>query len=288
MHGAIWAVVQHFASSMPLADANPDDIILPFSQKIYLYRMICLWHAKRQLATESAGSTLFTRPPRYDMFRKVLARPEFANVKFHRVVPMARCPKCCLLSWKCQSAPPDQRPKWQALAAAHHWLQLSQKRQYAADRAVAAASWPPVPNPRSIGAPEPTLSPESMELYMALDGGSGSEFVLPHMSPKAPELPSKAIASFHTVPMKVMNLLVHGDTRSHVVLSPGTILAGASLTCECIAVVLNTSLQEHGQLPMKATVQMDNASINHNNLVVAFMALYVGLPRFGTATATEQ
>jgi hypothetical protein len=126
-----------------------------------------------------------------------------------------------------------------------------------------------------------------MELYMALDGGSGSDFVLPHMSAKAWELPSKAIASFHTVPMKVMNCLVHGDTRSHVVMSPGTILAGASLTCECIAVVLNTSFQEHGQLPMKATVQMDNASVNHNNLVVAFMALYVGLPRFGTATAVH-
>ena len=282
MHGAIWAVVRHFADSSPLAGAAPDDVIMPFSQKVQLFRLIQLWHTKRLLtaavasaAVASPGSPappsrLFSRPPSYETFRKVLRRPEFAKVKFHRVVPMGRCPKCCLLRWRCMSAPPAERPKWQALAAAHHWLQLAQKRQYAADRAVAAASWPPPPGS--------TASPESMELYMALDGGSGAEFVLPHMAAHDVELPSKAMGSAHTVPMKVMNCLAHGDTRSHVILCPGTILAGASLTCESIAVVMNTAFHDHGDLPMTATVQMDNASCNHNMLVVAFMAQHVRRP----------
>ena len=71
------------------------------------------------------------------------------------------------------SSPPEQREQWQRLAAAHQYLQLAQKRVYAADRAVASSDYP-----RS-------------ELYMAMDCGSGSEFVLPHLAAHDIELPSK-------------------------------------------------------------------------------------------------
>ena len=74
--------------------------------------------------------------------------------------------------------------------------------------------------------------------------------------------------------MKVMNGLVHGDTRSHAILSPGTIFAGASHTCESIAVLMNTAYAEHGNLPLRASVQLDNAATNHNMLVLVFMGLY--------------
>ena len=257
MHGAIWVVIKHFADSSPYARTDPDDIQMPFSEKVYLFRLVQLWHARSAVSTASPGSSLFTRPPSYRTFLSVLRRPEFAKVKFHRVVQMARCPKCCLYRWKCMSSPLELRVKWQTIAAAHHWLQLAQKRQYAKDRATAASDYP------------------DTELYMALDGGSGHEFVLPHMAAKSPEVPSKAIAGFHTVPLKVMNGLVHGDTRSHVVLSPGTVLAGASHTCEAIMIVVNTAFHDHGDVPDKVSVQLDNASSNHNMLVLAVLALYV-------------
>ena len=65
----------------------------------------------------------------------------------------------------------------------------------------------------------------------AMDGGSGNEFVLPHLSAADREGPNKAIDGFRTVPMKVMNGLVHGDTWSHVILSPGVTGATANHAC---------------------------------------------------------
>jgi hypothetical protein len=270
MHGAIWVAIRHFANSSPLAPGtdghkrDPEEILMPFHEKVYLFRVLQLWHAQRATeSAESAGSirqgppALFSRPPKYRTFLKVLGRPEFAKVKFHRVVSMARCPKCCFLRWKCMSVPLEERGHWQQLAAAHQCLQLAQKRTYAADRAVAASDFP------------------QSEVYMAMDGGSGAEFVLPHLAPHDTELPSKAVATFHTLPMKVLNGLVHGDHRSHVVLSPGSVVAGASHTCEGVAIILNTVFQEHGKLPRRISLQLDNAATNHNMLVLAFMGLYV-------------
>ena len=66
-----------------------------------------------------------------------------------------------------------------------------------------------------------------------MDGGSGFEVVLPHISASDREGPNKAIAGHATVPMKVMNGLVHGDNRSHVILSPGVVGATANMTCDC-------------------------------------------------------
>jgi hypothetical protein len=122
VHGAVWAVVRHFADSSPLPDPDPDQIIMPFHEKFYLYRLVLLWNERR----EALGTPLFFRRPSYRLFLKVLARPEFAKVCFHRVVPMARCPKCCFLRFKCMSAPRELLPRWQALSAAHQRLQLGQ------------------------------------------------------------------------------------------------------------------------------------------------------------------
>lgn len=283
MHGAIWTVVRHFAQSSPLAPGtdghlrDPDEILMPFHEKIYLFRVLQLWYSQWSAqSSESSGSSgspgssgsgspprptgfkpLFIKEPKYRTFLKVLRRPEFGKVRFHRVVSMARCPRCCFLRWRCMSSPPESRGLWQRLAAAHQCLQLAQKRAYAADRAVASSDYP-----RS-------------EIYMAMDGGSGSEFVLPHMAAHDVELPSKALASFHSLPMKVLNGLVHGDTRAHVILSPGAVVAGANHICEGIAILMNTAFMEHGNLPRRASVQLDNASTNHNMLVLVFMGLYV-------------
>ena len=98
---------------------------------------------------------------------------------------------------------------------------------------------------------------------------SGHEFVLPHMSASSREGPSKTIEGSATVPMKVFRGLVHGDTRSHVILSPGVVGATASHTCECIGVMVNTAYQEHGDLSSLLSVQLDGASVNKCGLVMA-------------------
>ena len=83
------------------------------------------------------------------------------------------------------------------------------KKQYAVDRAEAASTFPS----------------RDGELYIGIDGGSGFEVHLPHLSAYAVEGPNKAVQKHNALPFKVMNGLVHGDTRSHVLLSPGSIVA---------------------------------------------------------------
>ena len=82
-----------------------------------------------------------------------------------------------------------------------------------------------------------------------MDGGNGFGFLLPHLSASDREGPNKAIAGHATVPMKVMNGLVHGDNRSHVIPSPGVVGATAHLTCDCLGIMINTAFEEHGMLP---------------------------------------
>lgn len=81
---------------------------------------------------------------------------------------------------------------------------MSQKRQYWVDRTHAAV------NP-------------DLELYVALDGGAGNDAVLPHLSAHDLELPNKALKDASTLPAKIMNGIVHGSVRSHVILSPGNL-----------------------------------------------------------------
>ena len=108
-----------------------------------------------------------------------------------------------------------------------------------------------------------------------MDGGSGFEFVLPHLSASDREGPSKAIAGHATVPMKVMNGLVHGDNRSHVILSPGVVGATANLTCDCLGIMINTAFEEHGMLPPQMTFQFDGASTNKCILTLAYISTYI-------------
>ena len=75
--------------------------------------------------------------------------------------------------------------------------------------------------------------------------------------------------------MKVCNGLVHGDRRSHVILSPGVIGATANHTIECLMVLMNTVFEVHGVMPEEFTLQCDGASTNTCILVYTFLALYV-------------
>ena len=108
-----------------------------------------------------------------------------------------------------------------------------------------------------------------------MDCGSGHDFVLPHLSPADREGPNKLLDNVSTVPMKVCNGLIHGDRRSHVILSPGVVGATANHTIECILVMINDVLEVHDVMPEEFTLQCDGASTNKNVLVLAFLALLV-------------
>eukprot|EP00971_Amphidinium_carterae_P306499 6090436-Amphidinium_carterae.2 len=90
-----------------------------------------------------------------------------------------------------------------------------------------------------------------------MDGGSRHEFHLPHLSPHDVEGPNKEIDAVQTLPMKVMTALVHGDSRSYGILTPGAQQATANHTCECMAYVITRVLWDHGKLPPKITLQVD-------------------------------
>jgi hypothetical protein len=283
IHGSLLVIIKHFEQSNPYShfhgkDLHSMDVLLPFTSKKTLFLLLKRWwemrHAGRALGEVAIGAPgalgairnfdfPLTVAPKYTTFLNVLRRPEFAHVKFHRFVNMERCPKCCLYRYKLLTCRPDERAMWERLASDHQFLQIAQKRRYSEDRALAASDFP------------------RTELYLALDGGSGFDYLLPHFSPNDAELPSKAAKGIHTLPMKVMNGLVHGDSRSHAILSPGSIVAGANHLCECIATLINTAFRDHGDIPGTISVQLDNASVNHNSLTLGFMGLYVPVRKNG-------
>ena len=82
-----------------------------------------------------------------------------------------------------------------------------------------------------------------------MDCGSGQEFVFPHLAAADREGPNKILDNASTVPMKVCNGLVHGDTRSHVISSPGVVGATASHAIECMTIIINIVLQEQKVMP---------------------------------------
>ena len=69
--------------------------------------------------------------------------------------------------------------------------------------------------------------------------------------------------------------MVHGDCRSHAIVSPPSVVAGSSHLCESLTIAIGTEYEEHGDLPDKASVQLDNASVNHSMLTLGYCALYV-------------
>ena len=201
MTAAIALLVELMKNSSPFkhSDEDPDSIPVPFHEKIFLYRMIVreFWES---VVSDPARAPIFSKKPKYRTFLDALRQPRFKDLAFHRAVKIGRCPKCCLLQYKCRSAKgPAERQTWQRLAAAHQTLQLAQKQVYSEDRARAAKDFP------------------KSELYLGFDGGSGHEFWLPHLSANDTEGPDKTADNVHTPGFKIMNGLVHGDTRSHII-----------------------------------------------------------------------
>ena len=186
MYAAITHIVALLKNSSPFAGEDPDSIPLPFHEKIFLFRMVEEAHRKR--LSDPEKTPWFTKKPQYKTFIWLLGDPDFAKLKFHRVVRIGRCPKCCLLRWHCLSATSPAQPEaWQRVASAHQTLQLEQKKVYAVDRAKAAQDFP------------------QTELYMGFDGGSGFEFWLPHLSANDMEGPNKAADNVHCPLFKIMN-----------------------------------------------------------------------------------
>ena len=116
----------------------------------------------------------------------------------------------------------EHKAVWEKLAAQHQWLQLSQKHAYSRDRVRAANTFPS----------------RDGELYFGIDGGSGFDCHLPHFSGYALEVPTKTLQNHHTLPFKLMNGLVHGDSRSHVLLSSGSVVAVPQLPNNCAYVIV--------------------------------------------------
>ena len=256
MAAVLWTIIGNLQETMPLKDVRFDDIIMPFAERIQLFRMMQEWYE----ASHGDEKRILPKRPSLHLFYKVMSSPDHGlnRVKFHRVVEMGRCSLCCLLAHKCRTAESSTaREVWQRLACRHQWLQRAQKLTYATDRSKAASDYP-----RTC-------------LYFAMDGSSGHDFVFPHMAATAQEGPSKAIKGCATNPLKVQNAVIHGDSRSHVILSPSAIVAGANHTCESIMIVLTRAFIEHADLPRHVYLQLDNAAPNHNILVMAFVALYV-------------
>ena len=77
------------------------------------------------------------------------------------------------------------------------------------------------------------------------------------------------------MPSATLTGLVHGEFRSHVILSPAAVVAGSSHVRESLALTLNMAYEDHGDLPRTASIQLDNASPNHSMLVFSFCAQYV-------------
>ena len=85
---------------------------------------------------------IFTCEPKYSEFRRQIASLEFKTVIFHRIVDIGRCPMCEFFKWKCASVAPELREVWQDALSHHFLLQIHQNECYAADRAVAASTFP--------------------------------------------------------------------------------------------------------------------------------------------------
>ena len=142
MINAMWIIIQELHHQSPYAKAlnQPNVWIIPFHQKVCLWRLIQKTHEQRK--ADSSKPPLFEKEPSYQLFKKCLLRDEFKNVQFHRMVDIGRCPKCEYFSWKCSSVAIELRAVWQEALAKHHLLQLEQKRIYSIDRARAAAEFP--------------------------------------------------------------------------------------------------------------------------------------------------
>ena len=202
LHGAAQMLINFCQERMPLRRIDKDAIIMPMHRKVDFFYMLRRWY----LASLSSGTPLLPVPPKKETLRDVLQAPAFAKVYFHRSVDMGRCPVCSWYTWKVATCAPHERQKYNNEAADHQLRQLTEKHTYAKDRLEAALGFP-----------------HTKTLYCAMDASSGIEYCLPHQSPADLEVPSKALRSMVTPPMKVMNALIHGDRRAHIILSPPSV-----------------------------------------------------------------
>jgi hypothetical protein len=168
---------------------------------------------------------------------------------------------------KMASVPRELKHVWQKAFSMHHLLTIQQKRCYQKDRAIAAANYP------------------LTELYIGIDCGSGHEFVLPHPSAHDRDGPNHALDNLRTNPMKVCNIIVHGDPNSYIILSPGVVGATANHNLECINMLINSIFNNLGTLPPTFSMQFDGAATNKCILVFAFLAVHVLFNNFQRARA---
>ena len=146
MYAAVWMLIRNLHSQSPFAKAQepgPADGVwrIPFHMKVCLWRLVQQWHARR--ASQADKPPMFTKPPKYSTFRKIMVMKEMReHVVFHRVVDIGRCALCNYIQWKCSAVERALQPVWQGALAKHQWLAIQQKRCYARDRAVAASDYP--------------------------------------------------------------------------------------------------------------------------------------------------
>ena len=144
MKAAIWVVLEHLSYDSPYGSraTQPEnfdkrELILrvPFHHKVCLWRLI-------DLASKSVPNIPLPSGSSYSCFRRAMLCPEFRLVRFHRIVDIGRCPKCCYLQYTIAAVPRGLKSVWQTAFSKHHMLQLKQKQQYAKDRAIAAVDYP--------------------------------------------------------------------------------------------------------------------------------------------------
>lgn len=181
MHGALMCLLDSLNESTPSKRANPGRVAVPFSNRVRLFRLL------EEMYASDDGCNLLVKPPKLKTFYKVMRRPDLKVVVFHRVTELGRCPYCQLCQYKMAAESPATAAEWDRAFFQHQWLNTQQRRIYAVDRARAARNFP------------------YDELYMGVDGGTGDDMVFPHLSPLDREVPNKALHSYHTIPMKLMN-----------------------------------------------------------------------------------
>ena len=106
LHGAIMEIITHMRNRMPLKTKEDDELFMPFSHPIQLFRMLATWYGQ----SIAKGKPMLPTEPRHQTFMKVLRRPEFRRVRWHRVVDLGRCPKCMLYVYKSMTAPEAHQP----------------------------------------------------------------------------------------------------------------------------------------------------------------------------------
>ena len=148
---------------------------------------------------------------------------------------MGRCPKCAWFEWKLQSVPLCMIEEYRKMATEHNRLQLAQKQAYSWRYRRAFEGFE-----RDDDAPD-----EGRLGGIGLRWLAGILCLIPCLRGRVvrPEEAGHAECSF-----AVMNVLIHGDSRSHIILSPASVPGGAIHTLETILIAVNQFLLDHGDL----------------------------------------